>query len=71
LPRLATSEELTDGQADKIGASADDDRPRDDASRYPRVESWADVREYFARLESRPEGRRSRTSAADVLGARA
>ena len=39
-------------------------------ARYTRVASWKEVREHFARLESRPENRRSRTNAA-AIGARA
>jgi 5'(3')-deoxyribonucleotidase len=38
---------------------------------YPRVASWKDVREYFARLDAGPETRRPRTSAAGVIGASA
>jgi 5'(3')-deoxyribonucleotidase len=38
---------------------------------YTRVASWKEVREHFARLDSRPENRRARTSAVDVIGARA
>jgi 5'(3')-deoxyribonucleotidase len=40
-------------------------------TRYPRVASWKDVRDYFARLDGRPESRRPRTNAADVIGASA
>lgn len=40
-------------------------------TRYARVASWKDVREYFARLDSRPESRRSQTNAADAIGVRA
>ena len=39
-------------------------------TRYTRVASWKEVREYFARLDARPETRR-RPGAADVIGARA
>jgi 5'(3')-deoxyribonucleotidase/uncharacterized protein with PQ loop repeat len=38
---------------------------------YTRVASWKEVREHFARLDSRPENRRRPTNAADVIGARA
>jgi 5'(3')-deoxyribonucleotidase len=38
---------------------------------YTRVASWQEVREHFARLDSRPENRRRPTNAADVIGARA
>ena len=38
---------------------------------YTRVGSWKEVRDHFARLDLRPENRRSRTNAADVIGARA
>ena len=38
---------------------------------YPRVASWKEVREHFARLDARPENRRRRTTAADVIGVRA
>ena len=38
---------------------------------YTRVASWKEVREHFARLDSRPATRRSRTNAADVIDARA
>lgn len=40
-------------------------------TRYTRVGSWREVREHFARLDSRPENRRSRTNTADVISARA
>ena len=40
-------------------------------TRYTRVASWKDVREHFARLESRSEHRRPSTSSADVISARA
>jgi 5'(3')-deoxyribonucleotidase/uncharacterized protein with PQ loop repeat len=40
-------------------------------TRYTRVASWKEVREHFARLESRPENPRPPASAADVIGARA
>jgi 5'(3')-deoxyribonucleotidase/uncharacterized protein with PQ loop repeat len=40
-------------------------------TRYTRVASWNEVRDHFARLDLRPENRRSRTNAADVIGARA
>jgi 5'(3')-deoxyribonucleotidase/uncharacterized protein with PQ loop repeat len=36
---------------------------------YTRVASWKEVREHFARLDSRPGNRRSPTSAADVIEA--
>jgi 5'(3')-deoxyribonucleotidase/uncharacterized protein with PQ loop repeat len=39
-------------------------------TRYTRVASWKEVREHFARLDSRPENRAA-ASAADVIGARA
>jgi 5'-nucleotidase len=38
---------------------------------YTRVASWKEVREHFARLDSRPENGRTRASAAAVIGARA
>lgn len=38
---------------------------------YTRVASWKEVREHFARLDSRPENRRPPANAADVIGARA
>ncbi len=40
-------------------------------TRYTRVASWKEVREHFARLESRPRNHRPPTNAADVVGARA
>jgi 5'(3')-deoxyribonucleotidase/uncharacterized protein with PQ loop repeat len=40
-------------------------------TRYPRVGSWKEVREHFARLDSRPENRRPAANTADVLDARA
>jgi len=40
-------------------------------ARYTRVGSWKEVRDHFARLDSRPENRRRPTNAADVIGARA
>ena len=40
-------------------------------TRYTRVASWNEVREHFARLDSRPESRRSRANAPDAIGARA
>jgi 5'(3')-deoxyribonucleotidase/uncharacterized protein with PQ loop repeat len=42
-----------------------------DETRYPRVASWKEVREHFARLDLPPQNRRSATNAADVIGARA
>jgi len=39
-------------------------------TRYTRVASWKEVREHFARLDSRPEPGRSPTTAADAIGAR-
>ena len=41
------------------------------ATGYTRVASWKEVREHFARLDSRPESRRPPTNVADVIGARA
>ena len=41
------------------------------ATGYTRVASWKEVREHFARLDSRPENRRPPTNVADVIGARA
>ena len=38
---------------------------------YTRVASWKEVREHFARLDSRLENRRPPTNVADVIGARA
>jgi 5'(3')-deoxyribonucleotidase/uncharacterized protein with PQ loop repeat len=38
---------------------------------YPRVACWKEVREHFARLDSRPETRRPSSNAADVIDARA
>ena len=40
-------------------------------TRYTRVASWKDVREHFARLDSRPQNHRPAANAADVIGARA
>jgi len=40
-------------------------------ARYTRVASWTEVREYFARFDSRPENRRPSTNVANVIGARA
>ena len=40
-------------------------------TRYPRVGSWKEVREHFARLDARLENRRPATNTADVLDARA
>lgn len=40
-------------------------------TRYTRVASWKEVREHFARLDSRAENRRRSANAADVIGARA
>src|SRR5262249_22368956 len=39
-------------------------------TRYTRVASWKEVREHFARLDSRSENHRPSTSAANVIGAR-
>jgi len=38
---------------------------------YTRVASWKDVREHFARLDSRPDDRQSPANAGDVIDARA
>jgi 5'(3')-deoxyribonucleotidase len=40
-------------------------------TRYTRVASWNEVREHFARLDSPPDNRPSRTNAPDAIGARA
>jgi 5'-nucleotidase len=40
-------------------------------TRYTRVSSWKEVREHFARLDSRPEHRRSTTKEADAIGVQA
>jgi len=38
---------------------------------YTRVASWKEVREHFARLDSRPDDRQSPANAGDVIDARA
>jgi 5'(3')-deoxyribonucleotidase/uncharacterized protein with PQ loop repeat len=38
-------------------------------TRYQRVASWKEVRDHFARLDSRPENRHSPANAADAIGA--